>query len=140
DVISTEMFAKMYENIEFKIEGKLRNIATIWLKWPDRRQVEEVIFDPKLKPGLDECNSKLNLWMGFSCEPKNGDCTSLLEFHKEIVCNGDAQLYEQLMDVLADGVQRPWALWYKAIICASKEEGSGKGFFATRYSELFGQH
>jgi hypothetical protein len=109
--------------------------ADFWFTHEQRRQYETVVF----KPGKEVEDSELNLWQGFSCEPKEGDCQLILDFIKAIACAGDETHYEYLVNLLALGIQKPWQRWGVAVVCRGGQ-GTGKGSLAYFFGGLFGQH
>lgn len=134
-------FYSRYENTEVVIEARKKGrditqtYAEAWFRSPHRRQYESVAF----RPGQEATPDELNLWQGFSCTAKEGDCSKLLSFIKEVACCDDAKLYDYLIRLLAIGVQKPWLRWGVAVVCRGGQ-GTGKGSLASFYGGLFGSH
>lgn len=114
---------------------KQKTLADFWFTHPDRRQYETVVF----KPEQNTAECELNLWQGFSCEPREGDCTPILEFLRDIVCARNLEHFNYLLSLLALGVQKPWLRWGVAVVCRGGQ-GTGKGTLAHFFGGLFGQH
>jgi hypothetical protein len=138
--LSEEQFRKGFRHITFEIKGRAVNIADIWLTWRNRRQIEEVVFNPKLKPGLQNSGQEYNTWVGFNCDAVQRNIDPILSFYRDIICGGDENNFNYLMDMFAYGVQKPWEKWDKAVAMQSDGEGSGKSMAANLYGDLFGPH
>jgi hypothetical protein len=114
----------------------LKDVATIWLEHPDRRQyIDGVIFDPSgsSKPGI------LNLWRGFAVTPVQGDWSLMKHHIWEVICNEDEIRYRYLISWLARLVQHPAEQGEVAVVMKGGE-GTGKGIFAKAVLHLLGQH
>jgi Family of unknown function (DUF5906) len=106
-----------------------------WIEHPERRQYKEVVYAPGIKVG----DQSYNLWGGFACKPKEGDCSLYLNHMKDNVCQGNEEHYEFLLNVLAYGVQYPHKQGEIAVVLRGKE-GVGKGKLVLTYGSLFGPH
>lgn len=105
-----------------------------WLAHPSRRQYERMVF----APGKD-VEGAYNLWRGFACEARPGDCSLYLAHVMNNICSGNRDHYEYLTRWMARAVQQPGAQAHTAIVMRG-ERGVGKGVFATGFGELFGRH
>ncbi len=115
---------------------KTKTAADVWLRHPGRRQyLGGVVFDPTNNHEPDE----LNLWHGFSVEPKRGKWDKLQDHVKIILCNKDQVAYDYLIGWMARMVQLPAEQGEVAIVMRGGE-GSGKGTLARVIMRLFGQH
>jgi hypothetical protein len=112
------------------------NPVTLWLNHKDRRQfIGGVAFDPSNSVDIDV----LNLWQGFGVKPIEGDWSFLKDHMLNIVCNGDVEQYEYLMNWMASLVQSPATQGETAIIMRGGE-GCGKGILARALKHVIGQH
>jgi len=81
----------------------------------------------------------VNLWRGWEIEEEQGDW-SLYDAHvKDIICDGDEELYTFVLDWLAHMVQKPEELPGSCIVM-SGIEGCGKGTFVDFMGRALGQH
>ena len=74
-------------------------LGKFWLKHPNRRQFDDIIF----APGQD-VNGSFNLWRGFSCEAKPGNCDKFLEHIRKNICKDDDGHYDYLIGWMACAV------------------------------------
>jgi hypothetical protein len=116
-------------------EGRFKRRGEWWLDSWERQQYSAVTYAPGRKLGPDV----YNLWQGFACEPREGDCSRYLAHMKENVCRGNEEYYQYLLNKLAYGVQRPDKQGEVAVVLKGKE-GVGKGIFVRIFGSLFGPH
>ena len=97
-----------------------------------------VIFDPD--PAYRSKPDEINLWNGFAVRPQeNGKAEGYLRFVKEVICSGNNDLYDFLMDVLAQMVQEPHRKLGVGIAIALRgRQGVGKNFFVENLGKIFG--
>lgn len=114
----------------------MRQIGPLWLCHGERRSYDDVVF----YPGKLENSNIFNLWRGFAYEPKEGNCDLFLDHIRANICNGNEKHYNWLIDWMADAIQKPHRKNWTAVLLESKEEGTGKGFFAASFGKLFGRH
>jgi hypothetical protein len=106
--------------------------GTKWLKSRARRQYDRVIFDP----GAAADPRTLNLWKGFAVEPKEGDCSLVLDHIRNIWCSGDSVLSDYVLDWMARMVQFPGTQAEVALVLRSGE-GTGKGIVVEFLRRIF---
>ena len=104
-------------------EGEETDWAEYWLNHPDRAEYKGLVFSPG-----DAVDGYLNLWQGWAIQPVAGDCARFLEFVEGVICNGDGELYDYLMNWAAHLFQRPQELPETAIVFRG-EQGTGKNTF-----------
>jgi hypothetical protein len=122
-----------------KIEGKdAKGNATAlsavkeWTTWPNRRTYQGVIFHPEYQH-----KDFLNRWLGWSVRPKPGDWSIMRDMIFEVLCDGDKEAFEYLLNWCAYMVQHP-SLPAEVAICFYGDKGTGKstlGYFLTCLAE-----
>lgn len=111
-----------------------KQLGRWWLEHEMRRQYDGVVFAPgRHTPG------KYNLWKGFSCEARPGDCEPLLEHALNNVCRGNEEHYRYLLGWMASAVQHPDSPGHVAVVMRG-DPGTGKSFLAKQFGRLFGRH
>lgn len=105
-----------------------------WREHPKRNQRERVVF----APGRDIPDA-YNLWSGFVCEAKAGDCKPFLSHLRDNVCAGNADHYDWLIGWMANAVQHPDRPAWSAVVLKGKR-GVGKSFAAEQFGLMFGRH
>lgn len=105
-----------------------------WLEQPKRRQYETMVF----APGRDVPDA-FNLWQGFACDARPGDCGLYLEHLRNIICDGDETCFEYLLSWMARAVQQPGEPGETAVVMRGRQ-GTGKGVAVQNFGALFGRH
>jgi hypothetical protein len=80
-----------------------------------------------------------NLWRGFACEARPGDCSLFLAHLKDNICKGIEEHYNYLIRWMARAVQKPDSPGYAAVVFRGGQ-GTGKSFVAKTFGGLFGRH
>lgn len=105
-----------------------------WLLHSKRRQFKTIMF----APGREVADA-YNLWQGFSCEARPGDCDLLLTHIRENVARGNEECSEYLLNWMARAVQHPDSPGQVAVILRGRM-GVGKSFVIKVFGSLWGRH
>ena len=121
--------------------SKKIGIAKAWLESPLRRQYEGIIFDPATeghKKG--ESAEYYNLYRGFDVKPKKGDWSLFKNHIREVIANGNDEVYNYIISWMADFVQNVGGKRAGVAIALGGKQGTGKGCFVSEFGKLFGSH
>jgi len=112
------------------------NPIDVWLGSTSRREYSGFVF----RPGNVDVGDKFNLFRGWgiTADP-NGSCALFLQHMLDVICNGDADLYDYLIQWLANSIQTPEDKPGTAIAMRSGQ-GAGKGFIARYLKPIYGPH
>jgi hypothetical protein len=131
---------KLYQNriVEIATEKGTHKkpAAEYWLSHEKRRQyISGVVFDPtgKAPPGC------WNLWSGFAVEPRQGDWSLMRNHILEVICAGNDEHFEYLLNWAALMFQRPERQGEVAVVVRGGK-GVGKGIFFNYLRKAWGQH
>jgi len=131
-----ELFFRNKRVFVFKDEDlKPAPLGKLWLDWEGRRTYNEVTFDPSLKkdtPGV------YNMFRGL-LEPKKGDWSKIRWHTKNIICNGDDEIYKYVIAWIARAVQDPGGKRPGVALVLQGGKGIGKGFWADYMGKMFGE-
>lgn len=105
-----------------------------WLLHPQRRQFETIVFSPRV-----EVPDAYNLWKGFSCVARPGNCEKFLTHVLVNICKGRKDYYDYLIGWMARTVQHPDSPGQTSIVMRGRQ-GVGKSFFAKTFGSLWGRH
>jgi hypothetical protein len=123
--------------ITHKPQRDTKSYGNWWLDSPDRREaLKGVTFDPT---GNSAGKGWWNLWNGFAVEPRRGNWELMKQHVFHIVCRGDRDFYDFLMNTAARLVQHP-ELPAEVCVVLQGIEGCGKGIFLWALHDLFGGH
>lgn len=127
--------ARITVNIGTKGQPSYTLIGPWWREHYQGRQYEELVFDPQGTP--PHC---YNHWKGLAIQPKKGKCNLMEEHILNIICSGNTEHYEYLMDLLALRFQQPGINIEVAVVLMSEEEGTGKGTLGDWVMKLIGEN
>lgn len=124
--------------IEVWVNDKLKQIpvSALWLSHPSRREYEH---GTGYYPSGKIPKGKFNLWQGFATDPIDGIPTKYLDHLRSIICNGKEDIYEWVLDWMADTVQDTANLKGCCVVLRGAE-GCGKGTWADYFGKIFGRH
>ncbi|NOD36024.1 MULTISPECIES: DUF5906 domain-containing protein [unclassified Ruegeria] len=129
-------FALLMENEFIRVGNESEPASRLWLESLDRPTYLSVALDPTGTVSEDV----LNLWQGFGVVPKHGDCQIILDHIFDVLCAGDVELYEYVMDWFALKVQNPTRVMGTMLVFRSGQ-GTGKGIILEDLMmRIFGQH
>lgn len=135
---STKDMIDFYRNRVLTIQtgSKVRTISLgeYWLQHSDRRTYDDVVFAPN-----QEVSGCYNLWRGFAVSSNKGNWELMKRHIREVICNGDNDLYRFVVGWMAYTVQHPDRAGEVALVLLGPQ-GCGKGVFARGFGQLFGQH
>lgn len=137
---SFEDFRNRYMHIQVEVgkneKGEVlkSQLGKWWLQNANRRQYRTLAFAPGR-----ELADTYNLWQGFSCEAKPGDCSLLLTHIRDNVCQGNEVYNAYLLNWMARAVQHPDSPGEVAVIMRGRM-GTGKSFAIKAFGSLWGRH
>jgi hypothetical protein len=136
---STADFKTCYANRMVEVPKEkgttLEPLAKVWLGSPERRQYEGIVFAPGQDiPGF------YNLYRGLAVKPVKGDWSLMRNHIREVIANGDEEVFEYLLAWMARLVQDPGGERSGTAVVLRGRQGSGKGCFASQFGEIFGSH
>ncbi|EED32244.1 putative integrase [gamma proteobacterium NOR5-3] len=136
--LTVDAFHDLFANVMVLVDGKrLKPVTKYWFTHPDRRQY---LAGTQFAPGVPASPNYYNLWKDFGVQADPlGSCPLFLNHVESVVCDGNQDCYEYLLNWLALAVQNPGVLPGVAI-CLLSGQGTGKGLFASYAGKLFGNH
>lgn len=116
-------------------DSKTMPLAKYWLQSPYRREYNGETFDPNntFDPEI------YNHWKGYvlnNSDKAPSSWEKFSEFILNIICSGNNEHYNYILDWIAHGLQKPHEKPGVAVVLIG-EQGAGKSFFASRIGELF---
>lgn len=128
------MHRKVQVGIDASGEPQFVPLGKWWLLHIKRRQFRTVVF----APGRD-VPEVYNMWKGFGCESRPGDCSLFLNHALDNVCQGVTEHFDYLMGWMARLIQHPATPGEVALVLRGGR-GTGKSFFAVQLGKLLGRH
>jgi hypothetical protein len=115
--------------------GKI-NAIDLWIQSRVRREYDRMVF----QPGTLDAGRNFNLWRGWGMKADQyGHCELFLDHIRDVLCDGDANLFDYIIQWLANMIQTPedkpgTALSFRG------GQGSGKGAFVRYIAPMLGPH
>lgn len=132
--MSKSDFRSAYENQLVERNDKLMSRADLWLRSPHRRTYKGIIFDPAREL---EHEGWLNMWKGWSVEPRPGNWSLLRELIRDVLTDGDAASFEYVLNWMAFMFQHPEKV-AEVAVAFKGEKGTGKGTLGRTLAKLAG--
>lgn len=111
------------------------NRGKAWAKWENKAFFDNGIgFYPNLSKLPKGC---YNLFDGWLCEPKQGDCSFILNHINQVLCDGNLQAGKYFIQWLAHIFQKPDVKPSVSVFIKSVE-GTGKGSLFRMLQEILG--
>jgi hypothetical protein len=133
---SRRSFLQFHENDFFlNSSNKRENKAYFWLKHPNRRTYENIVFDPA-RPG--DYGNSFNIFKGFAVKPIKGDCGLYRRHILEVICSGNLEYFNYVWKWMACVIQKPTLLATALVLRGL--QGTGKGQFIEYFGRLFGHY
>ena len=149
DFMQQHAFINLYQNTAIKIGEKVvkgetvsiyDNHANAWLKHFDCRVYREgVVFRPQPLGAKPLAEGYYNTWQGFSVDPKQGNCDRIYYHLREVVCDGQAVLYDYVLKWIAYKIQNPHKQAGSVLVLRGGK-GSGKGTIGHFLKRLYGRN
>lgn len=126
----------MYNKVVTIPKTRRTTEADIWMGHVDRREcIRGMGFFPDEPLWHD---GYVNLWQGWGVEPKEGSW-GMFDMHiKDVICAGDEELYNFVLDWVADIIQDPMEPKGTAVVLHGRE-GTGKGTFCEMVGKIVGR-
>lgn len=123
-----------------KVEGKAA--SQLWLTHPGRRVFRQVTMDPAQPPyspiPVPGDDPDFNIWPGFAVQPSTeGSCDLFLAHLRDVVCSGNEQLFQWVIQWMAAMVQVPERLTGTALVLRGPM-GAGKSYVGEVMGRLLG--
>ena len=110
--------------------------SDVWLADERRRTYMGLTFEPNKGERVE---GRYNIWCGWPIKPIEGDWTLFYKHILDVICSGDNDHCEWLLDWMADLIQDPCQPKGCALVMHGIE-GCGKGTFCDVFGELVGRH
>ena len=133
---SRKSFLDFHENDFFLTsDGKRKNKGIFWLKHPERRTYDNIIFDPT-RPG--DSDEAYNIFRGFAVIPTKGNCSLFWQHVKEVICRNIEIHYLYVRKWMACVIQKPGLLATALVLRGL--QGTGKNLFVDYFGKIFGPY
>ena len=122
---------RFLEQLPITCDAK-RTITDFWIN-PATHVYTEIAFNPIAQPP-----STLNYWVEPVIKPTQGDWSRIRTHLYEVICDGDIELFEYLLDYVAHMLQRPEEKPGVLVVLLGSQ-GTGKGLFFQILQRVWGR-
>jgi hypothetical protein len=138
EMMKTDQFHKMFANLVLWDGEERIQVSRRWFDWDERRQYVDrgIVFEPG--GPLEVYGDMLNLWRGLGIEPAPGDWSLMRSHLLDVVCSGNREYFEYLIQWMARHVQHPGEPVGVAVALLGAP-GAGKGIVARTFGSFFGE-
>lgn len=138
--LKIDAFVKLFANRCYEVVGadnsiRRVSVATMWMKWVDRRTYHAIIFDPSEKAPV----STYNLYRGLAMKPVQGDWGLMKDHILNIVCDGQQHLFDYFLTWCARIFQDPGGKRPGVAVVLSGVKGAGKSIVIDAMGKLLGE-
>ena len=125
------LIKRFLEQLPITCDAK-KTINNFWVD-PATHVYTDIAFNPIAQPP-----STLNYWVGPVIEPTQGDWSRIRTHLYEVICDGDIELFEYLLDYVAHMLQRPEEKPGVMVVLLGSQ-GTGKGLFFQILQRIWGR-
>lgn len=126
-----------------KVSYHESSAAKVWVNWGMRNQVDRIVYSPSL-PVLSAADYQghrvYNRWVGWGCEPKEGDAAPFLDLMRFLFIGSAPGIMDWVLDWLAYPIQNPGAKLSSAVIIFSLAQGNGKSTIGNTMGRIYGDN
>ena len=140
---STLDYAEQTMRADGTISLKKVSAAAAWLKWPMRREVGRLTYEPGAKriiEGETPRKSKYNIWQGWGCEPKKGSVQPFLDLIDHLFTGSTDAEREWFLKWLAYPLQHPGTKLFTAAVIHGTRHGTGKSLLGYTMGRIYGKN
>jgi hypothetical protein len=128
---SFENFDKLFCHEKVTVGKQTVGMGRYWREHEQARRFERFLYAPPGSKMLPLKADDFNGWKGFSVEPLAGSWNKNKEHIRAVICNGNDDVFEWVMDWCADLFQAPGRPAMTAIVLLGGQ-GAGKGHFVDK--------
>ena len=142
EVYQTTDYAELMITESGGVSLKKAPVAMSWMKWPLRRDVNELTYRPGAQRfiGEGEPRSKYNLWPGWGCQPIEGDVDPFLELVDHLFTGAEAEDKQWFLRWCAYPMQYPGTKLFSAAVIHGIKHGTGKSLLGYTLGRIYGQN
>lgn len=138
-VVSSEELRRTFSGVYRHGHSGRETAFNAFEAWPGRAVYRDIGFYPgsvKHPPNVPE--GHFNTWTGLAVEPVKGDWSLYRSHLHDVICGGNSEHYEFLMDWMAQAVQQPQRKPGCAVTLVGSQKGSGKSTVSVFLRRIFG--
>jgi hypothetical protein len=138
---STQSYQERQVRPDGGISYKAVSAATAWIKWPLRREVYKITYQPGKEPFItDKGVPYFNVWTGWGVAPKKGDVKPFLQLLDHIFTRAEKGAKEWFVQWLAFPLQYPGTKMHSSAVIHGIKHGTGKSLIGYSMGRIYGEN
>jgi hypothetical protein len=114
--------------------------AAAWLKWPLRREVHKLTYQPGAERFISTLPPLYNTWQGWGVVPTAGDHTPFLQLLDHIFTGAEPEAREWFLRWCAYPLKYPGSKMFSSVVLHGIRHGTGKSFIGYTLGKIYGEN
>ena len=133
-----------YQEKQVRADGtisyKAVSAAGAWLKWPLRKEVSKLTYQPGQDRFVVNSPPMYNIWPGWGVLPKKGDVSSFLTLVDHVFKGAEAQAMQWFLRWCAYPLQYPGVKLFSSVVLHGIKHGTGKSLLGYTLGRIYGKN
>lgn len=133
-----------YQERELKKDGvvsyKAVSAAGAWLRWPLRKEVHKLTYQPGAERFITNSPALYNTWQGWGVRPQAGDHQPFLDLLEHIFTNAEPEAKEWFLRWCAYPLKYPGSKMFSSVVLHGIRHGTGKSFIGYTLGKIYGEN
>lgn len=137
---STLSYQERHLKADGSISYKAVSAAATWLKWPMRREVGRLTYQPGQPTHIVNGEALFNIWPGWGVEPKPGDVQPFLDLLDHLFQHTEPGSKEWFLSWCAYPLQHPGTKLFSSAVLHGIRHGTGKSLVGYTLGRIYGKN
>lgn len=133
-----------YQERQLKADGsvsyKAVSAAASWLRWPMRREVSKLTYQPGRDKFIMNGQMLYNIWPGWGVEPAKGDAQPFIDLVNHLFSEAEPESKEWFLRWCAFPLQHPGVKLFSSAVLHGIRHGTGKSLIGYTLGRIYGKN
>lgn len=139
-VKATESYQEGVLNNKGEVSYQAVSAAGAWLKWPLRREVHKLTYQPGAERFVGEGAVLYNTWQGWGVQPAKGDVKPFLKLLDHLFTGAEPEAKTWFLRWCAYPLKHPGAKLFSSVVFHGIRHGTGKSFVGYTLGKIYGEN
>ena len=139
-VASTESYQEPSLNKDGTIKYEQVAASAAWLKWPLRKEVHKLTYQPGAERFIVNSPALYNTWAGWGVEPKEGDYQPFLQLIDHLFTGAEPEAKTWFLRWCAYPLKYPGSKLFSSAVLHGIRHGTGKSFIGYTLGKIYGEN
>jgi hypothetical protein len=139
-VASTEAYQEHSLKKDGSISYERVSAAAAWLKWPLRREVHKLTYQPGAERFITNSPALYNTWAGWGVEPQAGDHQPFLALLDHLFTGAEPEAKDWFLRWCAYPLKYPGSKLFSSAVLHGIRHGTGKSFVGYTLGKIYGEN